>query len=480
MTRDDHIRVPPHSIDAEQSVLGALLLGGEASERAWWEVCDLLVADDFYRKDHRLIFQAIKELRRADKPCDAVTMSDWFAAYKVADQVGGVSYVVELAATTPSAVRARHYAQIIAEKAALRGLIDVGTSVAGEAFDAGTRTALDLVGAAQTRLAGLLDRQPCELESLAPVMDRVWARLAERFDKGAGEVHGLPTGIRDLDELLGGLSPGQLIIVAARPKMGKSSLAVNFAEHAALRLNKRVAIFTFEMQPDELGERMLASESSVAGSKIRSGGLDEADWSAAMQAYDRLRQAAPRLFIAKPRQARVEHVIAQARREHARDPLSLIAIDYLQLMDAPGDNRAQAIGDITRALKLMAGELKVPVVLLSQLNRKLEERTDKRPMPSDLRDSGSIEQDADVVLFIYRDEKYNPESRFEGTAELIVALQRNGPTGMVRVAFHEERFRFETLPEFWQPKAKKEDGEVGNQRGFSGRRKPKADPRVVD
>ena len=480
MTRDDHIRVPPHSIDAEQGVLGALLLGGEASERAWWEVCDVVAEGDFYRKDHRLIFRAIAELRREEKLCDAVTLADWFAAEKVADLVGGVGYVIELANTTPSAARARAYAQIVAEKAILRGLIDAGTEAAADGFEAGKRSAIELVGAAQSRLANLLSRQPCELESIAPVMDRVWKRLADRFEKGAGEIHGLPTGFADLDELLGGLGAGQLIVLAARPKQGKTALAVNIAEHVALTLKKRVAIFSFEMQPDEIGERILASQASIASSKVRSGGLDEDDWSAAFKAYTRVREAAPNLFISKPRQARVEHVIAQARREHARSPLSLIVIDYLQLMEVSGDNRAQAIGDITRALKLTAGELKVPIILLSQLSRKVEERTDKRPIPSDLRDSGSIEQDADVVAFIYRDETYNPGSRYRGTAEILVAMQRNGPTGDVRLEFHPERFQFRTLPESWLPLAEPQHSESseGKRKGF--KRQPKGYPRAPD
>jgi replicative DNA helicase len=472
------VRVPPHSNEAEQSVLGALMLGGDAT---WWEVCDVVSASDFYRKDHRMIFEAIADLVREQKPFDAVTLGDWFAANNVSDLVGGVSYVIELANTTPSARRARHYAEIVAEKAMLRGLIDAATEAAGEAFEAGKRSAVELVGAAQTRLANLLGRQPCELESIAPVMDRVWTRLADRFDRGAGEIHGLTTGFPDLDELLGGLGEGQLIVLAARPKMGKTSLAQNISEHVAISLRKRVAIFSFEMQPDEIGDRLLASQSGVAGSKIKHATLDEEDWSAATTAYTRIRGAAANLFISKPRQARVEHVIAQARREHARSPLSLIVIDYLQLMDAPGDNRAQALGDITRALKLMAGEMKVPVLLLSQLSRKLEDRTDKRPIPSDLRDSGAIEQDADVVAFIYRDEVYDKRSRYKGTAEIIVALQRNGPPGDVRVEFLPDRFRFRPLPESWIPMAETEDDVPRRKpKGLAGARKARSEPRVPD
>jgi len=464
MTRFDDMPLPPHSIDAEQAVLGALMLGGSVSERAWWEVCDLLSPKCFFRRDHQLIYQAISELRRAERSCDAVTLADWFESNKLSELVGGVSYVVELANTTPSAANARLYAQIVLDKAMLRETIDVATGLIGDASSPGSRSAVELVGAAQTRLSGLLSTQPCELEALQPVMDRVWTRLAERHEAGAGKIHGLTTGISELDELLGGLRGGQLGLIAARPKMGKTTLAQNIAEHVALTLGKNVAIFSFEMQPDEIGDRILSRQGGIAASKVRSGGLDENDWSSASRAISRLRKAP--IFISRPRRARVDHVIAQIRRQHARNPLGLVIIDYLQLMDAEGDNRAQAIGDITRALKLCAGELNIPILLLSQLNRKLEERTDKRPMPSDLRDSGSIEQDADFVLFIYRDEIYHRDSQYRGTAELIVALQRNGAPGDVRVAYYPERFSFEDLPAYWKPAAAPEKESKPKSSGF--------------
>ena len=438
------LRTPPHSIDAEQAVLGCLMI----SEAAWWEVADVISEGDFYRHDHRVIFSAIADLRRLRKPCDAVTLDDLFRTRNQFEIAGGSGYAIELANTTPSAAAVRAYADIVAEKSKLRRMIDVGMELVGDAFAAGSRSAVDLIGEAQSKIGALLSSEPCELEIVQPVMQRVWERLAARYENGGG-IHGLTTGIPDLDELLGGLRPGQLGLIAARPKMGKTTFAQNVAEHVALALGKAVAIFSFEMSPEELGDRMLSSMGEISANRVRSGSLSEEDWSKVTSTMTRLRAA--QIFIAKPRRARVDHVVAQLRRQHARTPLSLCIIDYLQLMDAPGDNRAQAIGDITRALKIAAGEIGIPILLLSQLNRKLEERTDKRPVPADLRDSGSIEQDADFVLFIYRDEIYRPESRYKGTAELIVALQRNGPPGEVRALYQPDQFRFSPLPFDWEP-----------------------------
>jgi replicative DNA helicase len=281
-------------------------------------------------------------------------------------------------------------------------------------------------------------------------MERVFRRLSERSTAGE-RIIGLSTDVDELDELLGGMQQGQVIVLAARPKMGKTTLAMNIAKHCAVAKRKPVAVFSFEMQPEELGDRLLAEDAGINGSRIRSGDLDEVDWANAARATQRLGQSP--IFVSRPRVARVEHVCAQLRRMKARDPdLALAVIDYLQLMQVSGDNRAAGIDDITRALKLCASEIGITVLLLSQLNRKVEERPgDKRPLVSDLRDSGSIEQDADAVIFIYRDEIYNPGSRWTGTAELIVAIQRNGAPGMVRVLYQPELFRFSNLPEYWQP-----------------------------
>ncbi len=437
-------RVPPHSTDAEQAVLGGLLL----TNRAWWQVADLLAPDDFYRRDHQLIFRAIAELSAERRPCDAVTLGEWFESQGLAEQVGGSGYVIELASTTPSAANVRAYAEIVREKSARRRLIEAAVQLADDAFEASGKSALELAGEAQTALSKLLANEPCDLEPVKPVMRRVFERLTERYQAG-GKIHGLTTGIAELDAVLGGLRPGQLGLIAGRPKMGKTTLAMNIAEHVAIGLRCPVAVFSFEMQPEELVDRMLCSLGNVESDRIRSGELDDSDWSGVNVAVQRL-HGAP-MFISRPRRARVEHLAAQVRRQHAQTPLALVVIDYLQLMEAPGDNRAQGIGDITRGLKLLAGELGIPVLLLSQLNRDLEKRPDKRPIPADLRDSGAIEQDADFVLFVYRDEVYHPQSRWRGSAELIVALQRNGPTGDVRVRYEPAMFRFSDLPSGWEP-----------------------------
>ncbi|WP_271678865.1 replicative DNA helicase [Thermomonas mangrovi] len=447
------LRVAPQSIEAEQAVLGGLMLaacgGLHPQARAWSDVADIVVEGDFYRRDHQLIFRAIKERQAQQKPCDPIVLGEWFEANGMAEQIAGAAYLGDLCNNTASAANIRAYAEIVADKARLRKLIDIGTVLVNDGFDPKGRDTIELIGQAQSRVAGLLDSEPCELEPVAPIMDRVFEHLSERsrFDGG---IDGLTTGLDDFDQLTNGLHGGQLIVVAARPKMGKTTLAQNIAEHVAIQKQKAVAVFSFEMRPEELGDRMLASQGDIDADRIRRGNLDDHDWANASAAIKRMRTA--RIFVSRPKRARVEHVCAQARRQNAKARLGLVVIDYLQLMETGSDNRAQGIGDITRALKLLAVELDVPVVLLSQLNRDLEKRDNKRPLPSDLRDSGSIEQDADVVVFVYRDEVYNRDSRYAGTAELIVALQRNGPPGDCRVLYRGDRFRFENLPVGWEPR----------------------------
>lgn len=438
-------RIPPHSVDAEQAVLGGLMLDPRAFDR----VADMLAPADFYRRDHQLIYRAVRQLAEKRKPCDAVTVGEVLLAQGHGEVIAGGAYLVDLAATTPSAANIRAYAEIVAEKARRRKLIEIGTGMVDAAFG-DARDTVELIGQAQTSVGSLLDSEPCELEPVAPIMQRVFERLTERSAHDGG-IDGLTTGLQDFDQLTNGLHGGQLIVLAARPKMGKTSLALNIAEHVALQHQKPVAVFSFEMRPEELGDRMLSSQGDIDADRIRRGTLDEADWASAIAALQRLRGA--RIYVTRPRSARVEHVCAQARRQHARTPLGLIVIDYLQLMSTGSDNRAQGIGDITRALKLLAVELDIPVLLLSQLNRDLEKRDNKRPIPADLRDSGSIEQDADVVVFVYRDEVYHRDSRFAGTAEIIVALQRNGPPGDCLVLYRGDRFRFENLPFDWEPRS---------------------------
>ncbi|WP_414488070.1 replicative DNA helicase [Stenotrophomonas maltophilia] len=464
--REEGLRMLPQAIEAEQAVLGGLML----RPQAWMDVQDVLTAQQFYRRDHQLIWQAIEDVLKKGREADAVTIGEWFESRGKLELVGDGAYLIELSATTPSSANVRGYAEIVAETAKRRALIDAGQDLIDSAYNPEGRSALDLIGSAQTRIGGLLDSEPCDLESVAPVMERVFHRLGERANNEGG-ISGLTTGDHDLDELLGGLQPGGLYVLAARPKMGKTTKAINVAEHVSLRLRKPVAVFTFEMQPEELGDRMLANQAGINGTRIRTGKLDDVDWANASEATRRLSQAP--IFVSRPKRARVEHVCAQIRRMHARDPLGLVVIDYLQLMEVKGDNRAAGIGDITRTLKLTASELGVPFLLLSQLNRELEKRTDKRPIVADLRDSGSIEQDADAVIFIYRDEIYNPGSRWEGTAELIVAIQRNGAPGMVRQLYQPEYFRFSPLPEYWQPKQTSASAPAAGtaprqKRGFAG------------
>ncbi|HDS1303468.1 TPA: replicative DNA helicase [Stenotrophomonas maltophilia] len=441
------LRLPPHSIDAEQSVLGGLML----VNRALVEVQDVLVEGDFYRRDHQLLWRCILQLAEKRQPFDAVTIGEWFEAAGQLELVGDGAYIIELANNTPSAANVRAYAEIVAEKAKLRALIDAGHDLIDAAYSPEGRSALDLIGHAQSRIGGLLDSEPCDLEPVAPVMARVFDQLSHAAETVDG-ITGLSSSLEDLDQILDGLLGGRLYVLAARPKMGKTTLAQNIAEQVALRAGKSVAFFSFEMKPEELGKRMLANLAGVSGGKLRSGKLDNADWQNVTLWTRRIGEAAMR--ISRPRIAKVQHVCAQVRRMKAQDDnLVLVVIDYLQLMHVSGDNRAAGIGDITRALKLLASELDIAVLLLSQLNRDLEKRPgDKRPIVADLRDSGSIEQDADAVIFIYRDEIYHPDSRWAGTAELIVAIQRDGAPGMARVAYAPEYFRFSNLPEWWEPK----------------------------
>lgn len=450
------LRLPPQSIEAEQSVLGSLLTGANVLHR----IADVVTAVDFYRRDHQQIFRAVQELAEKGQPHDAVTVGEWFEARNKLELIGDGSYLLELTGTQHSAANVRAYAKIVAEKAKMRALIDAGNDLIDAAYSPEGRSALDLVGQAQSRIGGLLDNEPCDLEPVAPVMARVFEKLSNAAGNSEG-ISGLSTSLAELDELLDGLLGGRLYVLAARPKMGKTTLAQNIAEQVALRAARSVAFFSFEMKPEELGMRMLGNLAGVSGGKLRSGKLDSTDWQNVTQWTRKIGEA--NLRISRPRIAKVHHVCAQVHRMKAQDPnLSLVVIDYLQLMHVSGDNRAAGIGDITRALKLLASELDIAVLLLSQLNRDVEKRNgDKRPIVADLRDSGSIEQDADAVIFIYRDEIYHKDSRWEGTAELIVAIQRDGAPGTARVAYAPEYFRFSNLPEWWEPKQSSATASVG-------------------
>jgi len=456
----EQLRIPPHSIEAEQAVLGALLL----VNRCWDEVEGLVDDLDFYRRDHQLIFRAIGELAEKSKPFDAVTLGEWFESQGQIEQVAGGAYLVELATTTPSAANVVAYAEIVREKSRMRRVIGVGTDLVNQGFHPEGRTSVEIIGAAQTSIGDLLHDEPCDLEDVNPIMKRVMDNLQKRWESDS-QIHGLPTGIPDLDEVIDGLHPGDLLILAARPAMGKTTLAQNIAEHVAITSRKAVAIFSFEMQKEQLGDRMLSSVGGINGTRIRTGQLEDEDWSKVTSAI-RLLKDAP-ISIAPPRSARVAHVVAQIRRRHSRQPLGLVVIDYLQLLETPGKKTtSDEFGEVTRALKLCAGELGVPLVVLSQLNRDCEKRPDKRPIIADLRSSGSIEQDADVIVFIYRDEVYHKGSPDKGAAELIVAKQRGGATGTVRVRYRPWLFKFDDIANWDPPSAADPEEEPSTARRF--------------
>ena len=437
------LRVPPHSIEAEQAVLGGLMLAPDS----WDRIADRLVEDDFYRRDHRLIFRAIGDLSSKNMPYDAVTLGDWFQAQNVAELAGGASYVIELANSTPSAANITAYADIVREKSVMRQLIDAGTAIAGDAFQPEGRSSQELLEVAEQKVfhiaeAGARGRKG--FVTMRAAVKEAFKLLHERYEN-RGSVTGLPTGFTDLDEMTAGLQPSDLIIVAARPSMGKTALAVNMAEYAALKTKKAVAIFSMEMSASQLAFRLISSLGRINQQHLRTGDLAEEEWPRVSSAITLLSEA--KIFIDDTPALSPAELRARARRLKREHDLGLVVIDYLQLMQVPGntENRATEISEISRSLKALAKELNIPVIALSQLNRSLEQRTDKRPVMSDLRESGAIEQDADVILFIYREEVYDKESAKKGTAEIIIGKQRNGPIGAVTLAFLGEYTKFENF-----------------------------------
>ena len=441
--RVDALRVPPHSIDAEQAVLGGLML----DERAWERIGDKLAEDDFYRKDHRLIFRALGELSNKNMPCDAVTLGEWFDSKGLAELVGGSSYVVQLANSTPSAANIAAYAEIVREKSILRQLIDAGTEIVGDGFQPEGRSSQEILETAEQKVFHIAESGARGKKGFVPMRTAVkeaFQILHQRYES-KGSVTGLATGFVDLDELTAGLQPSDLIIVAARPSMGKTALAVNMAEHAALKSKKAVAIFSMEMSASQLAFRLISSLGRINQQHLRTGDLQEEEWPRVTSAITLLSDA--KIYIDDTPALSPAELRARVRRLKREHDLGLVVIDYLQLMAVPGnkENRATEISEISRSLKAMAKEMNIPVIALSQLNRSLEQRTDKRPVMADLRESGAIEQDADVILFIYRDEYYNQESSDKGQAEIIIGKQRNGPTGMVKLTFLGQYTRFESI-----------------------------------
>ena len=443
------LKVPPHSLEAEQSVLGALLLDNDA----WERVADVVSPDDFYRAEHRVIFEHISKLVEASKPADIITVIESLQRANAIEQAGGSAYLSSLVANVPGSANIRAYASLVRERSVMRNLVSVASRIADSAFNPAGRNAAELLDEAEKLVFDIAEMQSRGQkgfvaidELLAQVLDRVNA-LYERENQD--DVTGVATGFADLDERTSGLQPGDLIIVAGRPSMGKTSLALNMAEHVALKVKKPVAVFSMEMGGAQLVMRMVGSVGQIDQHRMRNGRLSNDEWDRLSVAMEKMNNA--RLWIDETGALNPIDLRARARRLarqcSAEGGLGLIVIDYLQLMSVQGEgeNRATEISEISRSLKALAKELQVPVIALSQLNRSLEQRPNKRPVMSDLRESGAIEQDADVILFIYRDEVYNPDSPDKGVAEIIIGKQRNGPIGTVRLAFRGEYTRFENL-----------------------------------
>jgi len=438
----DYLRVPPHSVEAEQSILGGLLLDNQALDR----VSDLVAEDDFYRFDHRLIWQHIARLINLPRPADVVTVFESLVAAGKADEVGGLAYLNALAHNVPSAANIRHYAEIVRERAMLRRLIAVMDEIAASAFNPQGKEARQLLDEAESKVFQIAQegaRGAAGFQGIQPLLAQVMDRLDELYHReGNSDITGIPTGFTDLDRMTSGLQAGDLIIVAGRPSMGKTSLAMNIGEHVAIREGLPVAVFSMEMGAVQLALRMLGSVGMIDQHRLRTR-LAENDWPRVTHAVQQMQ--AGQIYIDETPALSVMEVRARARRLARQcGKLSLIVIDYLQLMTGSGrgENRATEISEISRSLKSLAKELNCPLIALSQLNRSLEQRPNKRPVMSDLRESGAIEQDADLILFIYRDEVYHADSPDKGTAEIIIGKQRNGPIGTVRMTFQGACTRF--------------------------------------
>jgi replicative DNA helicase len=443
MLNEEHFKVPPHSIEAEQSVLGGLLLDNQA----WFNIGDRVGEHDFYRRDHQLIFSAIKALTENDKPCDIITLSEWLEMRNRLDSVGGLAYLGALAKNTPSAANITTYADIVRERSVLRQLVRVGTDIANSAFQTEGRSAEELLDEAEKQVFAIAEQglRKGGFVAIKHLLASAVDRIDELFHKN-NAITGLSTGFKDLDEKTSGLQKSDLVIIAGRPSMGKTSFAMNLAESAAIHTKVPVAVFSMEMPGEQLAMRLMSSLGHIDQHKVRTGKLEDDDWPRLTSAISMLAETP--LFIDDTPALSPTDLRARARRlAREQGDLGLIVIDYLQLMQVPGnkENRATEVAEISRSLKALAKELNVPVIALSQLNRGLEQRPNKRPVMSDLRESGGLEQDADIIMFIYRDEVYNEDSEDKGTAEIIIAKQRNGPTGTVRLAFLGQYTRFENF-----------------------------------
>jgi replicative DNA helicase len=440
---ESRMRLPPHSLEAEQSVLGGLMLDATA----WDAIADIIAYDDFYRRDHQLIFEAIAQLVNAQKPIDAVTVFDSVSAKGLADEVGGLAYLARLTNETPSAANVRAYARIVKDQALLRQLIAIGGDIVSNAFAKDGRTPKDLVEEAERIVFEIAEKGTRTRDGFVSIKD-VLLKTVDKIDelhKNPGAFTGVPTGYTELDRMTNGLQPGDLVIIAGRPSMGKTTLAVNIAENAAISHRIPAAIFSMEMSAEQLSLRMISSLGRVNQGKLRSGLLETEDWTR-INSATALLQEAP-IYIDETAGLTPTEIRARARRLKREKDIGIIVVDYLQLMSVAGntENRATEISEISRSLKALAKELKCPVIALSQLNRGVEQRTEKKPVMSDLRESGAIEQDADVILLIYREEVYEPNTTRKGIADIIIAKQRNGPTGEVAMTFLGEYTRFENF-----------------------------------
>ncbi len=440
-------RLPPHNIEAEQSVLGSLLIDRDAIIR----VASYVKAEDFYISANGTVYQAILDLYNRREPTDFLTLSDELERRNALDDIGGLGYLSSLLNVVPTAVHVEYYGRIVERTATLRRLIDAGTQIAGIGYQDNLDAEDALDSAEQALFTVSQRRQTKDFQSISDVLDRFFDQL-DYLQQNRGEVVGVPTGFTDLDKLTGGLQRSDLLILAARPSMGKTAFALGMAYGAAVQHGKKVGVFSLEMSAEQLVQRLLATETGVDSHRLRLGNIDDSEWDRISRAFGRLAEA--QIFIDDSANASVMDVRSKARRLQAEQGLDLIIVDYLQLMSGRrSDNRVQEISEISRGLKGLARELNIPVVALSQLSRAVETRADHRPMLSDLRESGSIEQDADIVMFIFRDDKYDENSEKKGIAEIIIAKHRNGPVGSVNLRFFDRTARFADLELYREPDA---------------------------
>ncbi|MEY4283750.1 MAG: Replicative helicase [Pseudomonadota bacterium] len=442
----ERLKIPPHSLEAESSILGGLLL----DNTAWDRMGDVVAEADFYRYEHRLIFSAIQALVSSNRPADVITVFEHLQSMGKADEVGGLAQLNALAQFVPSASNIRRYAEIVRERSILRRLVSVSDEIATSAFNPQGKPVASVLDEAEQKIFNI-GEEGARMRQGFQSMENLVIELLDRVEEMSlhpSDITGVPTGFHDFDRMTSGLQSGDLVILAARPSMGKTALAINIAENVAIREGLPVAIFSMEMGAAQLAIRIVGSIGRIDQSRLRTGKLQDEEWPRLSESVERLREIS--LFIDETPGLTVSELRASARRLARRcGKLGLIVVDYLQLMSGSGsgdgENRATELGEISRGLKMLAKELQCPVIALSQLNRSVEQRNDKRPMMSDLRESGAIEQDADVIMFIYRDDYYNKDSKEPGVAEVIIAKQRNGPTGTVKLAFLKPITKFESL-----------------------------------